>query len=210
MPDSSQLQDIHRNNGQTSAVAAIRAETQVADDATRGISDAMLQRGRAAAEVARQGAQVGVETMRRASEGAKETVLRTTQVVVEGQRRIAQDAAQTIQQVTRKMAQVAQSTSEDMRQLATLPHAAEGGLRDMKQGVTGFIEGVIQTNLHATQELFRFVNPAAMIELQQRFAREYLNTMMQGTATLVRAVRRTADETLPPLEAQIEQRQQTR
>ena len=30
--------------------------------------------------------------------------------------------------------------------------------------------------------------------------------MMQGTATLVRATRRTADETLRPLEQQIEQR----
>ncbi len=31
---------------------------------------------------------------------------------------------------------------------------------------------------------------------------------MQGTATLVRATRRTADETLQPLEQQIEQRRQ--
>ena len=31
---------------------------------------------------------------------------------------------------------------------------------------------------------------------------------MQGSATLVRAVRRTADETLHPLEEQVQQRQQ--
>lgn len=54
----------------------------------------------------------------------------------------------------------------------------------------------------------RLANPAAIVELQQRFVREYMATVMQGTATLVRAVRRTADETLPSLEAQIEKHHQ--
>lgn len=44
------------------------------------------------------------------------------------------------------------------------------------------------------------------MELQQRFAKEYLDTLMQGVATIVRATRRNADETLRPLEQQIEQR----
>jgi len=66
----------------------------------------------------------------------------------------------------------------------------------------------VRTNLRATQELFQLANPSAYIELQQRFVREYLDTLMQGTATLVRATRRTADETLRPLEQQIEQRRQ--
>ncbi len=68
----------------------------------------------------------------------------------------------------------------------------------------------MQTNLRATQELFRLANPVAVVELQQRFAREYMDTMMQNTVTLLRAVRRTADETLRPLEAQVGQRQQAR
>jgi hypothetical protein len=72
------------------------------------------------------------------------------------------------------------------------------------------VEGVMQTNLRATQELFRLTNPTAIIELQQRFAREYMDTVMQNTVTLLRAVRRTADETLQPLEAQVAQRQQAR
>lgn len=210
MPDTNKVQDMHHSNAQISDDAAIQAEAHVIDDATRRTTDAMLQRGRAAAEVTRQGTQASVETMRRASEAATEGVRRATQVVAEGQRQIAQDAAQTFQEVSRKMAQVAQSTSEDVRQLATLPHAAEGGMRDVKQGIAGLIEGVMQTNLRATQELFRLANPSAMVELQQRFARNYMDAMMQGTAALVRAVRRTADETLPPLEAQIEQRQQAR
>jgi hypothetical protein len=91
----------------------------------------------------------------------------------------------------------------------TLPHAAEGGLHDMRQGMAGLIEGVVQTNLRVAQELLRLSNPVAVVELQQRFAQEYVSTVMQGTATLVRAMRRTADETLHPLEAQIAERKQT-
>jgi len=162
------------------------------------------------ANLARQGTQAGVEVVRRASETANETVRQTTQVVAEGQRQIAQEATQTFQQVSRKMAQVAHGASEDVRRLATLPHAAQGGLHDMRQGIAGLVEGVVQTNLRATQELFRLANPVAIVEMQQRFARDYLDTVMQSTATLVRAVRRTADETLHPLEAQVAQRRQAR
>ena len=46
------------------------------------------------------------------------------------------------------------------------------------------------------------------MELQQRFAREYTDALVQNGATLARAVRRTADETLRPLEERIRQREQ--
>ena len=89
-----------------------------------------------------------------------------------------------------------------------LPNSAQGGLQDMQQSVTGLVEGMVRTNLHVAQQLFQLANPGGYIELQQRFAREYLDTLMQGTATLVRATRRTAEETLRPLEQQMEQRRQ--
>jgi hypothetical protein len=73
--------------------------------------------------------------------------------------------------------------------------------------VTGLFEGVVRTNLRAAQELFRLANPAPFVELQQRFAREYTDALLQNSATLVRAVRRTADEALRPLEQQIERQQ---
>ena len=91
-----------------------------------------------------------------------------------------------------------------------LPGTARGGLQDLQQGVNGIIEGVVQTNLRATQELFRLANPSAYIELQQRFVRQYLDTLIENSVTLVRAVRRTADETLGPLEQQLQQRRSAR
>jgi hypothetical protein len=212
MIDTDRSQDAKQTAAQVAAAAneASRQGAEVAQQGSRAVAEALRQGSAATAEVTRQGTQAGIEAVRRASETANETVRRTTQVVAEGQRQIAQEAAQTFQEVSRKMAQVAQGTSEEVRRLATLPHAAEGGLHDMRQGMAGLVEGVIQTNLRATQELFRLTNPTAIIELQQRFAREYTDTVMQNTVTLLRAVRRTADETLHPLEVQVSQRQQGR
>ena len=220
MPDMNKVADSKQNGGQVSAPAAW-TETRAASEVAREGADAAQQNSRVAGEALRKGAdatadvtrqstQAGVEVLRRANEQTSETMRRTAQAMAEGQRQITQDAAQKFEEVSHKVAHVAQDTSESMRKLMLLPKAAEGGLNDMRQGMAGLIEGVVQTNLRATQELFRLTNPAAMIELQQRFVREYMDALMQGTATLVRAVRRTADETLPPLEAQIEQRQATR
>ena len=114
---------------------------------------------------------------------------------------------QRAEEVSRKVAEAVQGTTENVRRLMLLPNAAQGGLRDLQQGVTGLIEGVVQTNLRAAQELFRLANPAPVVELQQRFAREYTDTLLRNSAALVRAVRRTADEALRPLEQQIEQQQ---
>ncbi|MBV8092743.1 MAG: phasin family protein [Acetobacteraceae bacterium] len=97
-------------------------------------------------------------------------------------------------------------TNEEVRSLLALPGAARGGLQDLQQGVNGLIEGIVRTNLRASQELFRLANLGSYVELQHRFLREYLETFVENSATLVRAIRRTADETLGPLEQQIEQR----
>lgn len=204
-------------NDSADAGFAARSGAQIAEAVRQGatamqqsghVTNEAIRRGvEATAEMTRQGTQAGVEATRRANETANETVRRSTQVVAEGQRQIAQETAQTFQEVSRKVVQVAHGTSEEVRRLATLPHAAQGGLRDLQNGMAGLVEGVVQTNLRATQELFRLTNPTAILELQQRFARDYMDTVMQSTATLLRAVRRTADETLHPLEAQVAERQ---
>jgi hypothetical protein len=72
--------------------------------------------------------------------------------------------------------------------------------------VTGLIEGITRTNLRAAQELFQLGNPSRYVELQNRFMHQYLDTLIENSVALVRAVRRTADETLGPLEQQLQQR----
>jgi hypothetical protein len=188
--------------------AAVRRGAEDLQQGGRAAADALRQNAEAGADMARRGSEAGAEAMRRAGEAASETARRNTQAVAEAQRQIVQDAAQRFEEVSRKVAEAAKGTTENVRQLMALPNAAEGGLRDLQQGVTGLVEGVVQTNLRAAQELFRLANPAPVVELQQRFAREYTDTLLQNSATLVRAVRRTADEALRPLEEQIRQREQ--
>jgi hypothetical protein len=209
------MTDVNKpNDPKHAAVPAV-----VTNETARRTADAVQQSGRAASEATHRGAEVaadlshhggqaGADAMRHATETAGETLRRSTQAVAEGQRQIAQEAAGRFQENSRKIADVARGATEEMKTLFTLPKAAEGGLRDMQQGVAGLVESVVQTNLRATQELLRLADPAAMIELQQRFMRDYLDALMQGTATLVHAIRRTAEETLRPLEQQVEQRKQ--
>ena len=197
-----------QDNQRANADAAIRKSADAMQQGGHATADALRQNAEAGADVARRSTEAGAEAMRRASETASETARRNTQAVAESQRQIAQDAAQRFEEVSRKVADAARGTTENVRQLMALPNAAEGGLRDLQQGVTGLFEGVVQTNLRAAQELFRLANPAPFVELQQRFAREYTDTLLRNSATLVRAVRRTADETLRPLEEQIRQREQ--
>ena len=189
------------------ADAAVRRSAEAAQQGGHAAADALRQNAEAGADVARRGTEAGGEAVRHASDAANDTARRGAQAVVESQRQIAQDAAQRFEEVSRKVADAARGTTENVRQLMSLPNAAEGGLRDMQQGVTGLVEGVVQTNLRAAQELFRLANPAPFVELQQRFVREYTDALLQNGATLVRAVRRTADETLRPLEQQIERQQ---
>ena len=191
-------------DARAAADAAVRRSAEAVQQSGRAMGDALRQNAEVGADVARRGTEAGAEAMNRAGEAANDTTRRGTQAVVESQRRIAQDAAERFEEVSRKVAEAARGTTENVRQLMALPNAAQGGLRDLQQGVTNLVEGVVQTNLRAAQELFRLANPAPFVELQQRFAREYTDTLLQNSATLVRAVRRTADEALRPLEQQIE------
>jgi hypothetical protein len=203
MAEISKPTDISKPQPDTDAAA--RRTADAAQQAGRATSEALRQGAEVNADVARRGTEAGAEALRRATETATDTARRSTQAVTDSQRQIAQDAAARYEEVSRKVAEAARSTTENMRRLMSLPNAAEGGLRDFQQGVTGLIEGMVQTNLRVAQELFSMANPSPLVELQQRAAREYTDTLLKNSAEIARAMRRTADETLRPLEQQIEQ-----
>ena len=196
MQDANAAKDSLRAN----ADAAVRKTAEAVQQGGRSTGDALRQGAEVTADVTRSGGEAGSEALRRTADAAGETLRRNTQAVADSQRQIVQDAAQKFEEVSRKMAEAAQGTTENVRKLMALPNAAEGGLRDLQLSMAGLVEGVVQTNLRVAQEVFRMSNPAAVVELQQRFLREYMDALLQGSATLARAVRRTADETLRPLE----------
>ena len=162
--------------------------------------------GEAGAEAAQSGSEAGAAAVRRAGEAVGETLRRNAEAFAESQRAFLQTAAQQFEAASRKLADTTPGTVESLRALMALPNTAQGGLQEWQQGMAGLLGGVTQANLRAAQELFQLANPAALVEVQQRFVRDYLEALLQGTANLVRASRRTAEETLRPLERQIEQR----
>jgi hypothetical protein len=76
-----------------------------------------------------------------------------------------------------QLVRLAASLKDRLSTLMVLPNAARGDLEDLQQSVTGLVQGVGQTNLRATQELVRLANPSPLVELQQRFVREYFDTV---------------------------------
>ncbi len=192
------------------ATDAIRQGTDALEQGGRANSEALRQNAEVGAEAARRGGEAGAEALQRAGAAASENLRRGTQAVAESQQQIVRDAAEKFEEVSRKVAQTVRGTTEELRTLMVLPNAANGGLQDLQQSVRGLGEGIARINLRATQELFRLVNPSPFFELQQRFVSDYVNAVLEGSATVVRATRRTAEETLRPLEQQIEQRQQAR
>jgi hypothetical protein len=172
----------------------------------RATSDAVRRGGELAVDATRRAGQAGAEALNRSGRVSSESLRQGTQDLAESQQQIVQNAAEQFEQLSRKVAEAIQGTSEDVHSLMVLPDAAWGGLQDLQHGVSDLIEGVVRTNLRATQELTRLANPGAYVELQYRFVRQYLDALIENSVTLVRAVRRTADETLGPLEQQLQQR----
>ena len=205
MSDTQNPQKNTRPAASAAADATNTAVSATASSAQRG-AETIQQNAQAASEALRQGGHAAAEVARRAGEAGAETLRRSAGAVAESQRQIAQDAAERLQGVTRVMTETAQGTAEDMRTLLTLPSVADRGLQDLHHGVTQLVEGVVQTNLRATQELFRLTNPAPFVELQQRYVREYISAVLEGSAAIVRAVRHTAEQSLPPLEEHLRQR----
>ncbi len=60
---------------------------------------------------------------------------------------------------------------------------------DTGMSTATLIQGVVQANLRAMQELSRVKTPQTLAELQRRFAGEYIAALQHGTMTLMNALR---------------------
>jgi CBS domain-containing protein len=162
--------------------------------------------GQGAAAAMRAGAEAGSETMRRSGGAAAEAARRGTREVADGGRRIAETAAEDMEETAERAAEALRRMAHDISRLIMMPRSAGGGLQEMQDAMGQLMNGVMRTNLRVTQEMFRRANPGAVFELQGSFMRQYLETLVEGGATVLRATRRTADEALRPLEERMEHR----
>jgi CBS domain-containing protein len=183
-----------------------RIGADVAEQGAEATREGLRRGSEATAESLRRGGEAGARSTWQGTEAAAEGLRRTGHSIAAGERQFAQEAADRFEELGRRMAMAVQETTEGLRTWMTMPNLATGGLQDVQQGLASLVEGVVRTNLRATQELFRLADPGAVVELQRRFAREYFDVLMAGSASFVRAARRTADQALQPLEQQIERR----
>jgi CBS domain-containing protein len=115
--------------------------------------------------------------------------------------------AEQFERTGQQMARAVQESASDLRTFVIPPQDAGQNLRDLQEGVAGLVNGVVQSNVRLTQQLLQIANPGAVFDLQRRFVRDYMDALLQGSSAIIRAARKTADQTLQPIQERIEQRQ---
>jgi CBS domain-containing protein len=189
-----------RERGGRGAQEAARSGAQQMRQGADVAAESGQRGGQAAAAMMREGVEGGIGTMRRGGDAAAEVARRSAHEASEGGRRFAEDAAQEMEATADRTAEALRRMAQDLSRLMMVPRSAGGGLQDMQDAMGQLMNGVMRTNLRITQEMFRRSYTSAVVELQGAFIREYLETLVEGGATILRATRRTADEALRPLE----------
>ncbi|MFL5286067.1 MAG: CBS domain-containing protein [Rhodopila sp.] len=179
--------------------SATRHGTEAAQRAGSEISESMRRSGAAGAEATRFTAQVGTEAARRSVDR-----------LAEGQRTLIEEMAEHLETLSQQMVRSMQEGASDLRSFIVPPQNAGENLRDLQEGISTLVSGVVQSNVRMTKELLRAANPNLMFDLQRRFMREYMDTLLQGGSAIIRAARHSAELTLQPIEHRIEQRQHER
>ena len=199
--------DSNAKSAQERGRAAI---TSAAQRTTGGIEEGagrVADAAHSATDVTERTAAAGAETIRHLGNTAGETARRGSRQFADMQQKLAHDVAKDFDQGVSRMAQVLQETAQDWRTLMQLPGVGGGRLQDVAVSVSNAVERVMEVNLRATEQLFKMSGPVALLELQHRFAQQYLHALLEGSTTVVRAVRQTAEQTLQPLERHISERE---
>lgn len=207
MADSTETKTTENKPVQEQGRAAIRAAAQGATETAQRGAQTFEQAGRSGSEALQRSSEAGAETVRHFSRAASETTRRGTEEIATTGQRFAENAARHFEDTVSRMANVMQESAQEWRSVMQLPRVAGGGFQDVQRSMNSAVEGVIRTNLHAMQEILRMTSPASVAELQQRFMREYLSALLDGGTAIVRAVHRTAEQALQPLEERAQQHQ---
>jgi CBS domain-containing protein len=200
-----------QEGAQRGAEGTYQATEQAADAAERGGRSAAQgahRAGEAGGQIMRHTGDAGAESMRHFGRAAGEAMQRGSHAAAEGQRSIAHSAAEQWEDFGNRMALTMQESARDLRALFALPGVSRDGMQDIREGISGLVEGVMRTNMRMVQELFRIASPATTLDLQRRFGAQYLEALLESSATLMRGARRAADDALRPLESRVEERRE--
>ncbi len=204
------MAEITDSNAKSAQERGRAANTSAAQRTTGAIEEGasrVADTGHSATDITERTAAAGAETIRHLGDTAGETVRRGSQQVAGMQQKFAHDVANDFDQGVSRMAQVLHETAQDWRTLMHSPGLGGGRLQDVALSVSNAVERVMEVNLRATEQLFRMSGPVALLELQHRFAQQYLHSLLEGSTAFVRSVRETAEQTLQPLERCISERE---
>jgi CBS domain-containing protein len=173
----------------SAGAAAARQGGEAFQQGTQQAADMLRRAGAAESRAARTAADAGTRTARS-----------VMSEIVTAQGRLLQDVAERFESIGRNVARATRDTAAGLRAFSMPPAMLTDDFRELQDGIAETFRGVMQTNLGATQELMRMTDPGKVFDLQRRFARDYLDTVMHGTAALSRAARRAAEHALRPIE----------
>src|SRR5205823_3419099 len=94
----------------------------------------------------------------------------------------------------------AQETTGDVQALMMSTRAAASRMQDAQRAWLEFLTRNVQASARLPQELIRCRSVQDIAELQSRFVRESVNVLLDGSAEILRATGRAAEDALRPLE----------
>jgi CBS domain-containing protein len=151
----------------------------------------------------RQAAQTGTDMLRRSTDVAS----RGFEAATEGQRRLLGDGAEQASRMGDLMAHAAsilsgtaQETSGDVQALMMSTRAAASRMQDAQRAWLEFLTRNVQASARLPQDLIRCRSVQDLAEVQSRFVRESVNVLLDGSAEILRATGRAAEDALRPLE----------
>jgi len=199
--------DSNAKSAQERGRAAITSAAQRTTGAVEEGAGRLADAAHSAADITERTSAAGAETVRHLGDAAGETARRGSQQIAGMQQKFAHGVANDFDQGVSRMAQALHETAQDWQTLMQLPGLGGGRLQDVALSVSNAVERVMEVNLRATEQMFRMSGPVALLELQHRFAQQYLHSLLEGSTAVIRSVRETAEHTLQPLEQRISERE---
>jgi CBS domain-containing protein len=188
--------------------AAITSAAQRTTDAVREGAERMADAGHVGRDIAQQTAITVTEAARHLGDTAGESISHGAHQVAGTQQKFAQEVARDFAQNVGRMAEILQETAQDWQALVQLRGVGGGRLQEVSATMSNAVDRVMEVNLRTAEQLFRMSGPAAILELQQQFARQYLHALLEGSTAIVQAVRQAAEQALHPLEQRKREREQ--
>jgi CBS domain-containing protein len=177
-----------------SSQATTRHEGETLQQASKETGGSIHRSGEASAGATQFASRVGTETVRRAADR-----------LTEGQQALASDMADYFKTLSEQMARAMQESTSDLCGFIVPRQGAVENLRDLQDGMSDLVAGVIHSNIRMTRELLQMAKPGAAFDLQRRFMRDYMDGLLQGSNAIIQAARRSADQAVQPFQDRVKQ-----